>query len=348
MSNRCGLYGQIVYSRDTNSHQEPVLFNGTVFENILNGLVGTPWESSPIEKQQKQVRAAAKIAFAHEFIEALPQGYDTRIGERGGLLSGGQKQRIAIARSIISEPKILLLDEATSALDPSAESIVQKALDEASKSRTTIVIAHKLKTIRAADNIVVMRRGKIVQQGTHEELVAKGGTYASLVKAQDLSPQAPEKVADSSDNEIPVALEKSRSLAKSNTVDARISDIKDPEDLTDFHQTGVVHTIFKLVSVTPELWPWYAVALIGCIVGGKISLSINYSGDANAFTAGMYPGQTLLLANVMDLLKTPDMQTRGNFISLMFFVMALGLFCVFFLLGWATNVISQVSDLDQK
>ncbi|GKT62543.1 LOW QUALITY PROTEIN: multidrug resistance protein 3 [Colletotrichum tofieldiae] len=167
--------------------QEPVLFNGTVFQNISNGLVGTPWETAAHDEQMERVKQAAKLAFADDFITELPNGYDTRIGERGGLLSGGQKQRVAIARSIVAEPKILLLDEATSALDPHAEGIVQKALDSASQDRTTIVIAHKLATIRNADRIVVMSKGKIVEQGRHEELVALGGTYANLVKAQDLS-----------------------------------------------------------------------------------------------------------------------------------------------------------------
>lgn len=109
------------------------------------------------------------------------------MGQRGGLLSGGQKQRIAIARSIVSDPKILLLDEATSALDPYAEQVVQEALDRAAKGRTTIVIAHKLATIRNADNIVVMDKGKIVEQGTHESLLLNNGTYARLVRIQDLT-----------------------------------------------------------------------------------------------------------------------------------------------------------------
>ena len=158
-----------------NASKEPVLFNGSVFDNIMNGLIGTQWETAPYEEQRKRVEDAAKLAFAHDFIMNLPKGYDSSIGERGGLLSGGQKQRIAIARSIISEPKILLLDEATSALDPHAEGIVQQALDRASKNRTTIVIAHKLATIRNADNIVVMSKGRIVEQGQHSELITRGG-----------------------------------------------------------------------------------------------------------------------------------------------------------------------------
>ncbi|KAJ6441525.1 multidrug resistance protein 3 [Purpureocillium lavendulum] len=303
--------------------QEPVLFNGTVFENIANGLVGTPWEDSSPEEQRERVKAVAKVAFAHEFIEELPRGYDTRIGERGGLLSGGQKQRIAIARSIISEPKVLLLDEATSALDPNSEAIVQRALDEASKSRTTIVIAHKLKTIRNADNIVVMGKGTILEQGTHEELVAQGGTYSTLVKAQDLSTHAASKDADSSDDDNALSKEH-QSLAVTRTEDGAMLSLKDREDFGLAPRTGIVRTVLRLIANTPELRMWYGISLIMCIIG-----------------AAMYPGQTLLLGNVMNVFTSPNMQKRGNFISLMFLVMAIALLFIFFLLGWTTNVISQ-------
>lgn len=274
--------------------QEPVLFNGTVFENIANGLVGTAWEASPMDEKLRRVKAAAGTAFASDFIDELPQGYDTRIGERGGLLSGGQKQRIAIARSVISEPKILLLDEATSALDPHAEGVVQKALDQASKNRTTIVIAHKLKTIRDADNIVVMKQGKIVEQGRHDDLVASGGAYTKLVKAQDLSPQGQagsgSGVEDSDDSDSNEAeLMPTQSLVRSKTGESEyMNAMKDREDYTLAPRTGVVHTVYKLATGTPEIKIWYAVAIVACIAGGEwltpffhfnLSKGITYNAD---------------------------------------------------------------------
>ncbi|KAF1923514.1 P-loop containing nucleoside triphosphate hydrolase protein [Didymella exigua CBS 183.55] len=166
--------------------QEPVLFAGTVYDNVAYGLFGTPKVDLPEPEQRALVEKACKDAYAVEFIERLPKGYDTELGERAINLSGGQKQRLAIARSIVSEPRVLLLDEATSALDPNAEKIVQQALDRVSKNRTTIVIAHKLSTIRNADNIAVMADGAVVEQGTHNDLLAHNGAHSRLVRAQDL------------------------------------------------------------------------------------------------------------------------------------------------------------------
>lgn len=164
--------------------QEPILFSQTIRENIKNGLVGSKYENEPEEQQTQRIIEAAKKANAHDFITSLPEGYETHVGERGFLLSGGQKQRVAIARAIVSDPKILLLDEATSALDTKSEGVVQHALDAAAKGRTTIVIAHRLSTIKTADNIVVMQTGRIVEQGTHDELLERKQAYFNLVAAQ--------------------------------------------------------------------------------------------------------------------------------------------------------------------
>ena len=155
--------------------QEPVIFSGTVLENIR---YGRP-EASPAE-----VEAAADAAYALGFIRELPQGFDTDLGDRGVRLSGGQRQRIAIARAILKNPPLLLLDEATSALDAQSEQMVQAALEKAMVGRTTLVIAHRLATVQRADVIWVLERGRLIEQGSHAELQAKGGLYASLAALQ--------------------------------------------------------------------------------------------------------------------------------------------------------------------
>ena len=155
--------------------QETVLFSATVRENIRYGR---------LDATDAEIEAAAKSANAHEFIMALPEGYDTEIGERGANLSGGQRQRIAIARAILKDPQILILDEATSALDMESEKVVQAALDRLMVGRTSFVIAHRLSTIIGADRIYVLDGGRVREQGTHEELLAAGGLYAGLYHIQ--------------------------------------------------------------------------------------------------------------------------------------------------------------------
>ena len=163
--------------------QEPVLFNDTVYNNITFG-VDTTLPAPNGMSWDEAVEQAAKIANAHEFISAMPEGYQTSIGDRGSRLSGGQRQRLSIARAILKNPPILILDEATSALDSESEKLVQEALEHLMKDRTTLVVAHRLSTIKHADLICVMHEGEIVESGTHEDLYALGGYYTKLVDMQ--------------------------------------------------------------------------------------------------------------------------------------------------------------------
>ena len=160
-----------------NVNQEAILFNDSFRNNISFGVA---------EATQEQIEAAARIANAHDFIMETEHGYDTNIGDRGSRLSGGQRQRISIARAILKNPPILILDEATSALDTESERLVQQALEHLMKTRTTVAIAHRLSTIKNADEICVIHEGRIVERGTHDELLAMDGYYKKLNDMQSL------------------------------------------------------------------------------------------------------------------------------------------------------------------
>lgn len=248
--------------------QEPFLFNDTLFNNVAFGLCGTPLNDATKEEKMLMVEEACREAYAEEFINKLPLGYETMVGESGIKLSGGQRQRIAIARSIIKKPPILILDEATSAIDVRTERVVQEALDRVSKNRTTVVIAHRLSTIKRADKIIVLRKGKLVEQGSHEELLKDAdGVYYSLVNAQELTMEAEEEV------------EQENTLDKTKTGDSADSDathvredhvlVEDP----NYKEQGLLFSFGRLIVEQRHHWFLYIVAMISILcAGGRIAL----------------------------------------------------------------------------
>ncbi|CZR64744.1 related to multidrug resistance protein [Phialocephala subalpina] len=288
--------------------QEPFLFNDTIFKNVEYGLIGTEWEHEIEEKKRELVEYACKEAFADEFIVRLPDGYDTQCGDAGIKLSGGQRQRLAIARSIVKQPKILILDEATSAIDVRGEKIVQAALDKVSKNRTTIMIAHRLSTIMKADNIVVLKKGKVVQQGTHFELLAdQKGEYWGLANAQHLSLGEEEKrdmdwINFDSDSD-----EKRKTLVLENfSIEPEVEKMyEEPE----YEKRGFFGSFGLLLWEQKPHWPWYILMLLASFGAG-----------------GDYWGWYL--------------QQQTNWWCLMFTVLAAGVGVSYFVLGWSSNTIS--------
>eukprot|EP00475_Leptophrys_vorax_P008988 TRINITY_DN1588_c0_g1_i1.p1 TRINITY_DN1588_c0_g1~~TRINITY_DN1588_c0_g1_i1.p1 ORF type:complete len:1318 (-),score=422.18 TRINITY_DN1588_c0_g1_i1:240-4193(-) len=292
--------------------QQPNLFFGTIADNIRMGVE---------EISDEEVIAAAKLANAHEFISKLPEGYNTPIGQSGSeLLSGGQKQRVAIARAIIRKPKILLLDEATSALDNESEKLVQHALENVMSNQTTIIIAHRLSTVRNADRILVIERGVVVEDGSHDVLIQKeNGAYHKLVKAQEMSaqlteeedlkedvPQNPSKKPSTKQDEtivVPAIIEQEPEMSLSFSVRKSVKEIQDLVTETELVASSIaqgdeeeekteaddesakkpnVKKIFKLSK--PE-WPILFMACIGASVNGIVfpSFAIVVSKMINIF-----------------------------------------------------------------
>ncbi|KAK2672972.1 AAA ATPase domain [Fusarium oxysporum f. sp. vasinfectum] len=298
--------------------QEPTLFSGTIYQNVVDGLTGTPMVDLSEEEKKRMVVDACKSAYAHDFIETLPNGYDTWIGERGASLSGGQKQRVVIARSIISNPKVLMLDEATSALDPNAEKIVQQALNNVAKGRTMIVIAHRLSTIRDADNIIVMAKGETIEQGSHDSLIERGGTYSRLVRLQDLGKGSASSDDEDSetDMEEPVAgLDPVLSRASQHAT----ADISQDDGIN----YGLLKGLWLVIKEQRSLWFSGFILVIISLLGG-----------------GTYPALAILFSKTMKAFETIDV-SEANFFSLMFFVVALANFVIYAVAGWVCNEIGQ-------
>jgi ATP-binding cassette subfamily B (MDR/TAP) protein 1 len=300
--------------------QEPVLFNCSIRRNIEHGLIGTESEDIDEEKRAELVIQAAKMANAHSFISRLPRGYETIAGDRGLLLSGGQKQRIAIARAVISNPKILLLDEATSALDSRSERVVQAALDVAVQGRTTIVIAHRLSTIRRADNIVVLSKGQIVEQGTHDDLISRRGAYFDLVEAQSFTADKnahaldPEHHDDNSAHPKEPVVEGTEINRPSS--DDRASDVILKDSEQENHQDSL----------------WIIIKFISAF--NRQELGIMFIGlFCSVLAGGGMPVQGVLFAKCIISMSLPpseygQLRSDVNFWSLMFLIVAIGIFVV--------------------
>lgn len=283
-----------------------------MFQNVCKGLVGEQRLLS-VDQRMALVKEACIASNAHDFIEDLPevyqskpdtyilrmlilsfQGYHTEIGERASMLSGGQKQRIAIARSIVSDPRILLLDEATSALDPKAERVVQDALNKVSQFRTTLIIAHKLATVKNADNIVVMSNGMLIEQGTHDALIAKGGYYAKLVAAQDLGDQEVNEATDEAQKST-IELEKRQDLQLTRSQTKGGAD--DTPTYTGTLNYSLLRCIYIMFKEQPELYLCFVIGVFGCFIGGLT-----------------FPAQAVLFSRLLDIFQLTGQaaQDRGK------------------------------------
>jgi ATP-binding cassette subfamily B (MDR/TAP) protein 1 len=289
--------------------QEPTLFATTIKGNVAHGLIGTEHEHASEEEKFALIKEACIKSNADGFISKLPLGYDTMVGERGFLLSGGQKQRIAIARAIVSDPRVLLLDEATSALDTQSEGVVQDALDKAAAGRTTITIAHRLSTIKDADVIYVMGEGVVLEQGTHNELLAnENGAYARLVQSQKLREaaeiteaaetgepleQTPEDFEKAALEEIPLGGKNTgRSLA------SEIIEQKQQEGLVEQKAYGIIYLFRRMGRINKGNWKNYVVGGIGAVVTGLVfpGYGIVYAKGINGF-ASMDPHALRIAGN---------------------------------------------------
>lgn len=287
--------------------QEPRLFTGTVAENVELGLLSTDLQHLSANEKRSLVVESCKMTQIHDFIESLPQGYDTHLGDSARQLSGGQKQRIAIARAIVKNPDILVLDEATSALDTKSEALIQGVLERAGKNRTVVAIAHRLSTIKDYDSIVVLKGGKVLEQGTHDELLeVSEGMYKNMWHIQSLySNQEEQQVAVVSSD----ATSRTRQASSQATDEPGVS-FKDEEQNAQLKPTkaGTARTVFSILSRHRSLWYAYAGLVISSVIAG-----------------GLYAAQAILYAKSVNAFQLPQAEQlhQANFWGLIWFIVCL-------------------------
>ncbi|KAF2799535.1 ABC multidrug transporter-like protein [Melanomma pulvis-pyrius CBS 109.77] len=309
--------------------QEPFLFNDTILKNVEYGLVGTKWESAPEGVKKILVAKACKEAYADEFIQGLPEGYATPVGDLGLHLSGGQRQRIAIARAIVRQPKILILDEATSALDVASESIVQTALHEVAQNRTTVIIAHRLSTIKNADNIAVVSKGAVVQQGTHQSLLNdEKGAYWKLVNAQQLVTNVERPVStgywdEGKIKQEIILLEKD---GQETLIDSESTIVNEADEMPILPSAPSIFRSFAmLLKEQRKNWIGYLIMLVATM-GAAASNPLQAYLFGRLISSFAYWGEQLRMST--------------SFLCLMLLAVATGVGVSYFVLGWISNVVS--------
>ncbi|KAH8845018.1 hypothetical protein MCOR03_003046 [Pyricularia oryzae] len=350
--------------------QDNVLFNTTIYKNVEHGLIGTLWEHESDEKKAMLIETACRDAFADEFINRLPDRYQTTVGESGIKLSGGQRQRLAIARAIVKQPKILILDEATSAIDVRSEQIVQAALERASRGRTTVVIAHRLGTVKKADKIIVLSKGQVVQEGTHDELRRqRGSAYYMLANAQSLNVRRRSSrmsIDHTPDEEDDSGYFRTTSMHDGDSDHTAHSSNYGSDEEDDFimerprvrarddvgveMSTSTIHTAHTPVSDGPpdDAAKVQVVEIQDHWLGGFAELLAEQGSRwklyfviiIGAIGAGAStPVQAYLFATLLNLFsfRGPQVNQLANFFCLMFVVLAAGVGISHLFLGWSTT-----------
>ncbi|XP_065485891.1 ATP-dependent translocase ABCB1-like isoform X2 [Caloenas nicobarica] len=311
-------------------NQEPVLFATTIAENIRYGREDVTME---------EIEKATKEANAYDFIMKLPNKFETMVGERGAQLSGGQKQRIAIARALVRNPKILLLDEATSALDTESESVVQAALDKAREGRTTVVVAHRLSTVRNADLIAVFEDGVITEQGNHFELLERKGIYYKLVNMQAIEAEVPS--SENNENALSVTTsefkpEFQESLPKGLRRQSTRRSMKNPgaeNDDPDEKKCSPDEELppasfFKIMKLNKTEWPYFVVGTLSAIINGALQ-----------------PAFAIIFSEIIGIFSEIDktiIREKSNFYSVMFLVLGIVSFFTFFFQGFAFGKAGEI------